>query len=88
MFLFCYYQQQNTQSSFENTFNYQHSEYDKIEILDDLNKFNCKVQFTHERATNNTLPFLDCLTEGDNEGRLQTKVYRKKTHTGQYIQNM
>ena len=21
----------------------------------------------------------------DNEGRLQTKVYRKKTHTGQYL---
>ena len=33
----------------------------------------------------NTLPFLDCLIEIDNEGRLQTKVYRKKTHTGQYM---
>ena len=24
--------------------------------------------------------FLDCLIKRDNEGRLQTKVYRKKTH--------
>ena len=29
--------------------------------------------------------FLDCLIKRDNEGRLQTKVYRKKTHTGQYL---
>ena len=50
-----------------------------------FNKFNCKVQFTYESVTDNNLPFLDCLIEIDNEGRLQTKVYRKKTHTGQYM---
>ena len=61
------------------------TKYDKIETLDELNKFNCKVQFTYESATNNTLPFLDCLIKRDDEGRLQTKVYRKKTHIGQYI---
>ena len=61
------------------------TKYDKIETLDELNKFNCKVQFTYESTTNNTLPFLDCLIKRDNEGRLQTKVYRKKTHTGQYM---
>ena len=54
--------------------------YDKIKI-DELNKFNCKVQFTYESTTNNTLPVLDCLIKRNNEGRLQTKVYRKKTHT-------
>ena len=59
------------------------TKYDKIETLDELNKFSCKVQFTYESATDNTLPFLDCLIEIDNEGRLQTKVYRKKTYTGQ-----
>ena len=31
------------------------TKYDKIETLDELNKFNCKVQFTYESATNNTL---------------------------------
>ena len=61
------------------------TKYDKIKTLDELNKFNCKVQFTYESATDNTLSFLDCLIEIDNKGRLQTKVYRKKTHTGQYM---
>ena len=61
------------------------TKYDKRETLDELNKFNCKVQFTYESTTNNTLPFLDCLIKRDNEGRLQTKVYRKETHTGQYL---
>ena len=51
------------------------TKYDKRETLDELNKFNCKVQFTYESTTNNTLPFLDCLIKRDNEGRLQTKVY-------------
>ena len=31
---------------------------------------------------NNTLRFLNCLIERDDEGRLQTKIDRKKTHTG------
>ena len=61
------------------------TKYDKIETLDELNKFNCKVQFTYESATDNTLLFLDCLIEIDNEESLQTKLYRKKTHTGQYM---
>ena len=61
------------------------TKYDKIETLVELNRFNCKVQFTHESATNNALAFLDCLIEIDNEKRLQTKVYRKKTHAGQYV---
>ena len=61
------------------------TKYDKIETLDELNKFKYKVQFTDESATNNTLPFLDCLIERGNEERLQTKLYRKKTHTGQYM---
>ena len=59
--------------------------YDKIETRHKLNKFNCKIQFTYKSATNNTLPFLDWLIERDNEGRLQTKIYRKKIHTGQYM---
>ena len=61
------------------------TKYDKKETLDEVNKFNWKVQFTYESATNNTLPFLDCLIERDNKGRLQGKVYRKKTQTGQYM---
>ena len=33
------------------------TKYDKIETLHELNKFNCKLQFTYESVTNNTLPF-------------------------------
>ena len=33
------------------------TKYDKKETLHELNKFNCKVQFTYESVTNNTLPF-------------------------------
>ena len=47
------------------------TKYDKKETVDEINKFNCKVQFTYESATNNTLPFLDCLIERDNKGRLR-----------------
>ena len=61
------------------------TKYDKLETLDELNKFNCKFQFIYEIATNNTLPFLDCLIEVDNEGRLQIKIYKKKRRTGQYM---
>ena len=32
-----------------------------------------------------TLPFLDILIKPDNEGRLNTTVYRKPTHMGQYL---
>ena len=49
--------------------------YDNIETLHELNKFNWKVQFTYESTASNTLPFLDCLIERDNEKRLQTKLY-------------
>ena len=54
------------------------TKYDKIKTLDVLNKFNCKVQFTYESATYNTLPFLDCFMEIDNEGRLQAKSEAQK----------
>ena len=61
------------------------TKYGKLETHHEVNKFICKVQFTYESALNNALPFLDCLIKMDNEGRLQTRVYRKKIHTGQYM---
>ena len=68
--------------------------YDRLETLHELNKFICKVQFIYESATNNILPFLDCLIKRDKEGRLQTKyIERKQTQgntciTHQINQNM
>ena len=61
------------------------NKYDKIEPLDEPNKFSYKVQFTHESEINNTLLFLDCLIEIKNERRFQTNVYRITTQTGEHM---
>ena len=66
------------------------TKFDTIEILHELNKFNCKVQLTYESATNNNLPFLDSLIERDHEQRYIERIsipkyIVKKTRTGQYM---
>ena len=38
-----------------------------------------------ETENDNTIPFLDTLVIRDSEGRLTTSVYRKTTHTDQYL---
>ncbi|CAH3176957.1 unnamed protein product [Porites lobata] len=38
-----------------------------------------------ETENDNTIPFLDTLVIKDSEGRLTTSVYRKTTHTDQYL---
>ena len=38
-----------------------------------------------ETDNDNTIPFLDTLVIKDLEGRLTTSVYRKITHTDQYL---
>ena len=38
-----------------------------------------------ETENDNTIPFLDTLVIKDSEGRLITSVYRKPTHTDQYL---
>ena len=57
-------------------------------IKDTLQELNCihnAITFTAEQESNNQLPFLDCLVEIQNDKTLNTKVFRKVTHTGQYI---
>ena len=61
------------------------TKYDKIETLNELNSFNNKIKFTYESPVDDKLPFLDWLIEINNERKLQTSVYRKKPHTGQYM---
>ena len=43
------------------------------------------IRFTVKTKNDNTIPFLDTLVIKDSEGRLTTRVYRKPTHTGQYL---
>ena len=38
-----------------------------------------------EKARNNALPFLDVLVEKMQEGAVKTSVFRKPTHTEQYL---
>ncbi len=44
------------------------------------------IQFTVELETNHELSFLDTLIHHHENGTIATKVYRKQTHTNQYLQ--
>ena len=61
------------------------SKYKKDETLAELNKIHEKTNFTAEEEYDETLPFLDCLLTRAVEGNIKTSVYKKATHTGQYI---
>ena len=53
-------------------------------LLQHLNAQHPRMQFTMESETDNKLPFLDVLVQRENN-TLTTSVYRKPTHTDQYI---
>ena len=50
-------------------------------ILHTINNTTDNITFTVEREQNNQLAFLDVLMTKNNDGTLNTQVYRKKTHT-------
>ena len=55
-------------------------------LLEHLNSVNSNIQFTSEEpCEDGSIPFLDMLITPDEEGRLKTTVYRKPTHTNQYL---
>ena len=59
---------------------------DKVGIfLRHPNSHQPTIRFTMETETNNTIPFLDTLVTRDSDGYLSTSVYRKPTHTDQYL---
>ena len=58
----------------------------KEEFLTHINSVDNNIQFTSEEpGPEGSLPFLDILITPDEEGRLETSVYRKPTHTDQYL---
>ena len=46
------------------------------------------IKFTYEVETEGQLPFLDLLLKRSNSGGLKLSVYRKPTHTDQYLNFM
>ena len=52
---------------------------------DHLNSIDPCIQFTIERESNGQLPFLDILLNREEDGSISTSVYRKATHTDQYL---
>ena len=55
------------------------------EFLEHLNSIDPHIKFTTEEQQDNSLPFLDTLTVIQEDGSLRTKIYRKPTHTDQYL---
>ena len=58
----------------------------KDAFLDHINSIDSNIHFTYEDPKEDgSIPFLDMLITPDEEGRLNTTVYRKPTHTDQYL---
>ena len=59
---------------------------DKDAFLDHINSIDSNIHFTYEDPKEDgSIPFLDLLITPDEEGRLNTNVYRKPIHTDQYL---
>ena len=54
-------------------------------FLEHLNKVRPSIKFTVELEKDGKLPFLDCLLEVGNDGKILSTVYRKQTHTDRYL---
>ena len=56
-----------------------------VVLLQHLNSTESSMQFTVERETDGKLPFLDTCVQRTTDGKLETVVYRKPTHTDKYL---
>ena len=61
------------------------SKYNMDPTLKELNQIHPNVKFTAEEEVNKSIPFLDCKITRTEEKMLKISVFKKKTHTGQYI---
>ena len=62
-----------------------HGKEELNKFVDHLNSQNDSIKFTKEFEENNELPFLDTLVIRKHDGGIAHKVYRKKTHTEQFL---
>ena len=58
----------------------------KQDFLQHINSVDPVIQFTVEDNEDGVIPFLDTIVKPEAYGKLSTTVYRKPTHTGQYLQ--
>ena len=61
-----------------------HGDCELEEFLKHLNTQRPSIRFTIEKENKGKLPFLDILIDRNND-KITTSVYRKPTHTGQYL---
>ena len=55
------------------------------ELLEHINNLHPQTQFTKEEENNSSLPFLDNLVQRNHDKSISVKIYRKPTHTNQYL---
>ncbi|KAI8507908.1 hypothetical protein Bbelb_141480 [Branchiostoma belcheri] len=55
------------------------------DFFDHINQIDDNIKFTQEPSHDNMLPFLDTKTIVEEDGNLRFEVYRKPTHTDQYL---
>ena len=56
-----------------------------VPFFDHINNVNQYIKFTQEDLKDGKLAFLDCSVSILEDGKLRTSVYRKSTHTDQYL---
>ena len=55
------------------------------ELLEHINSLHPQAQFTKEEENNSSLLFLDTLVQRNHDKSISVKIYRKPTHTNQYL---
>ena len=55
------------------------------ELLEHINSLHPQTKFTKEEENNSSLPFLDTLVQQNHDKTISVKIYRKPSHTNQYL---